>query len=164
MIRRVFWILMQSLFRFSPRTCFGWQRFLFRCFGARIVRDVHIYNSATVYYPWALEVDDESAIREYAYIHNLRRVTIGARATISHQAHLCAGTHDHAKSDFPLLRPPIFIGDQSWVCGDAFVGPGVTVGEGAIVGAAAVVTRDIAPWMIAVGKPARAIKRRAAIE
>ena len=80
------------------------------------------------------------------------------------RAHLCAGTHDHTKSDFPLLRPPILIGDQSWVCADAFVGPGVTIGEGAIVGAGAVVTKDLAPWMIAVGNPARAIKRRAVTE
>ena len=107
---------------------------------------------------------DESAIGEYAYIHNLGRVTIGARATISHRAHLCAGIHDHTKSDFPLLRPPIFIGDQSWIRADAFVGPGVTIGEGAIVDAGAVVTKDIAPWMIAVGNPARAIKRRAVTE
>ena len=131
-----------------------------RCFGAKLGRNVHVYPSAMIYFPWNLEAGDESAIGEYAYIYTLGRVTIGARATISHRAHLCAGTHDHTKSDFPLLRPPIFIGDQSWVCADAFVGPGVTIGEGAVVGAGAVVTKDIAPWMIALGNPARAIKRR----
>ena len=160
MIRRVLWTLMQPLFRFSPRPCFAWRRFLLRCFGAKLGRNVHVYPSAMIYFPWNLEAGDESAIGEYAYIYNLGRVTIGARATISHRAHLCAGTHDHTKSAFPLLRPPIFIGDQSWVCADAFVGPGVTIGEGAIVGAGAVVTKDVAPWMIAIGNPARAIKRR----
>ncbi len=82
-----------------------------------------------IYFPWNLEAGDESAIGECAYIYNLGRVTIGARATISHRAHLCAGTHDHTKSDFLLLRPPIFVGDQSWVCADAFLGPGITIGK-----------------------------------
>jgi putative colanic acid biosynthesis acetyltransferase WcaF len=160
MIRRVLWTLAQPLFRFSPRPCFGWRCFLLRCFGAKLGRNVHVYPSAMIYFPWNLEAGDESAIGEYAYIYNLGRVTIGARATISHRAHLCAGTHDHTKSNFPLLRPPIFIGDQSWVCADAFVGPGVSIGEGAIVGAGSVVMKDVKPWMITIGNPARAIKGR----
>lgn len=158
--RRVLWIFGQFFFRFSPRPCFGWRCFILRLFGATIGRDVHIYNSATIYYPWELEAGDECAIGEHAFIYNLGRVTIGARATISHRAHLCAGTHDYTKPDFPLLRPPITIGEQAWICAQAFVGPGVTVGEGAIVGAGAVAVDDVEPWMILAGNPARAIKRR----
>jgi putative colanic acid biosynthesis acetyltransferase WcaF len=160
MIRRVLWIFVQPLFRFSPRPCFGWRRFLLRCFGAKIGRNVHAYPSAMIYFPWNLEAGDQSAIGEYAFIYNLGRVTIGARATISHRAHLCAGTHDHTRPDFPLLRPPIAIGTDAWVCADACVGPGVAVGEGAIVGAGAVVMKDVKPWMIVIGNPARVIKRR----
>jgi len=158
--RRVCWMLLRPLFRFSPRPCFGWRNFLLRLLGARIGLDVHIYNSATIYYPWQLVAGDECAIGEEAYIYNLGRVTIGARATISHRAHLCAGTHDYTKPDFPLLRPPITIGEQAWICAEAFVGPGVTVGEGGLVGAGAVVTKDVAPWIIVAGNPAREIKRR----
>lgn len=153
-------MLIGPVFRFSPRSCFEWRCFLLRCLGAKIGRDVHIYSSATIYYPWELEVADESAIGEQAYIYNLGRVTIGPRATISHRAHLCAGTHDYTEADFPLMRPPIVIGEQAWICADAFVGPGVTVGEGAIVGAGAVVMRDVEPWAIVAGNPARVINRR----
>jgi putative colanic acid biosynthesis acetyltransferase WcaF len=160
MIGRALWGFAKPLFRFSPRSCFGWRRFLLRCFGAKIGNDVHVYSSATIYFPWNLEAGDESAIGEYAFIYNLGRVTIGARATISHRAHLCAGTHDYTKSDFPLLRLPIVIGAQAWICADAFVGPGVTIGEGAIVGAAAVATKDVKPWMIVAGNPAQLIKGR----
>ena len=99
MTRRMLWALAQPLFRFSPRPCFGWRRFLLRCFGAKIGRNVDVYPSATIYFPWNLEAEDESAIGEHAFIYNLGRVTIGARATISHRAHLCAGTHDHMKAD-----------------------------------------------------------------
>jgi putative colanic acid biosynthesis acetyltransferase WcaF len=158
--RRVCWMLLRPLFRFSPRPCFGWRNFLLRLLGAKIGRGVHIYNSAMIYYPWQLVAEDECAIGEHAFIYNLGLVTIGARATISHRAHLCAGTHDYTKPEFPLLRPPIVIGEQAWICADAFVGPGVIVGEGAIVGAGAVAITNVEPWVIAVGNPARAVKRR----
>jgi putative colanic acid biosynthesis acetyltransferase WcaF len=160
MIRRVFWTLVQPLFRFSPRLCFGWRRFLLRCFGAKIGRKVHVYPSATIYFPWNFEAGNESAIGEHAFVYNLGRVTIGARATISHRAHLCAGTHDHMKVDFPLLRLPIIIGPDVWICADAFVGPGVTIGEGAVVGARAVAMKDVRPWRIVIGNPARESRKR----
>ena len=160
MLRRVLWTLVHPFFRFSPRPCFGWRRFLLRCFGAKIGRNAHVYASATIYFPWNLEAGDESAIGEHAYVYNLGRVTIGDRATISYRAHLCAGTHDHTKPDFPLVRAKIDIGPEAWICADAFVGPGVTVGEGAIVGAGAVAMKDVRPWMIVIGNPARESKRR----
>jgi putative colanic acid biosynthesis acetyltransferase WcaF len=158
--RRVLWTLAQPLFRFSPSPCFGWRRFLLRCFGAKIGHGVHVYPTATIYFPWNLEAGDETAIGERALIYNLGWVTLGARVTVSHGAHVCAGTHDHTKPDFPLLRPPIIIGPQAWICADAFVGPGVTIGEGAIVGARAVAMKDVRPWTIVVGNPARETKRR----
>lgn len=158
--RRVLWSSVQPLFRFSPRPCFGWRCFLLRLFGARVGRDVHIYRTVTVSIPWNLEVGDYAAIGDHTFIYNLGRVTVGARATISHRAHLCAGTHDYTKADFPLLRPPIRVGEDAWVCADAFIGPGVTVGAGAIVAARAVAVKDVAPWTIVAGNPAKFIKAR----
>jgi putative colanic acid biosynthesis acetyltransferase WcaF len=160
MLRRILWMLAQPLYRFSPRPCFGWRRFLLRCFGARLAPHVHLYNSATVYYPWNLEVGEWSALGEHVFIYNLGPVKIGARATLSLGAKVCAGSHDHTRADLPLLKPPITIGDQAWICADAFVGPGVTVGEGAVVGARAVVVKDVAPWTIVAGNPAREVKQR----
>ena len=164
MTRRVLWSLAQPLFRFSPRPCFAWRRFLLRCFGAKIGRGVHIYPSAKIYLPWNLTVGDESAIGEDALIYNLGPVTLGERVTISHRAHICAGTHDHTRADFPLVRPRITIGSDAWICADAFVGPGVTIGEGAIVGARAVAMKDVRLWMIVVGNPARESKKREIIQ
>ena len=160
MTRRVLWTFAQPFFRFSPRPCFGWRRFLLRCFGAKIGQSVHVYPSATIYFPWNLKAGDESAIGEHVFIYNLGRVTLGSRVTISHRAHLCAGTHDHTKRDFPLLRLPIVVESDAWICADAFVGPGVTVGEGAIVGARAVAIKDVTPRTIVVGNPARESKSR----
>lgn len=159
-MHRVLWAVAQPFFRYSPRPCFGWRRFLLRCFGANIGRSVHVYPSASIYFPWNLEAGDETAIGEQAFIYNLGRVTLGSRVTISHRAHLCAGTHDHTKSDFPLLRLPIVIGSDAWICADAFVGPGVMIGEGAIVGARAVAMKDVEPRTIVIGNPARVSRKR----
>jgi putative colanic acid biosynthesis acetyltransferase WcaF len=160
MLRRVLWMLAGPLFRFSPRPCFGWRRFLLRAFGASVGKRVNIYPSATIYYPWNLEIGDLSSVGEHALIYNLGPIRIGAQVTISQRAHLCAGTHDFEQPDFPLLKPPIEIGDQAWICADAFVGPGVKVGAGAVAGARAVVVKDVPPWTVVAGNPARRIRHR----
>ena len=160
LLRRILWGVGQLLFRLSPRPCFAWRRFVLHLFGAHVGREVHIYGSATIYFPWNLRIGDWSAIGEGALIYNLGMVTIGQNVTISQRAHLCAGTHDYCKPDMPLLKPPIEIHDQAWICADAFVGPGVTVGEGAVVGARAVVMKNVEPWTVVAGNPARFIKQR----
>jgi putative colanic acid biosynthesis acetyltransferase WcaF len=60
----------------------------------------------------------------------------------------------------PLTKQPIVVGNDAWICADAFVGPGVVVGEGAVVGARAAVFEDVPSWSIVGGNPARLIKRR----
>jgi len=161
MVQRVLWMLVgRPLFAWSPRPFFGWRRFVLRRFGAEIGTGVNIYPSATIYFPWNLTVGDWSAVGEHAMIYNLGPITIGAQVTISQNAHLCAGTHDHTDPAMPLLKPPIAVEDQAWICADAFVGPHVTVGEGAIVGARAVAVKDVEAWSIVGGNPARAIGTR----
>ena len=160
MILRILWGLCSPLFRYSPRPLFRWRCFLLKTFGARIGRHVHIYNSATIYMPWNLEIGDWSSIGEYAFIYNLGKISIGKKATISHRAHLCAGTHDYTDKTLPLLKPPIEIQDSVWICTDTFIGPGISVGEGAVIGARAVVTKNVKPWSVIAGNPAKFIKTR----
>ena len=160
MFRRVIWAAGSLLIRFSPRPFFGWRRFVLRCFGARIGAHVHIYPSTRIYFPWNLSVGDWSAIGEDVLIYNLGSVTLGQSVTVSHRAHLCAGTHDYTRADLPLQKLPIVIQDQAWICTDVFVGPNVTIGAGAVVGARSVVMRDVEPWGVVAGNPARFIKQR----
>jgi len=159
-IKRVLWGGVYPIFRFSPRVMFSWRSFLLKIFGANVGKNVHIYNTAKIYFPWNLEIGDWSAIGEYAFIYNLGMVRIGKKVTISQRAHLCAGTHNYNDSTFPLITQPILISDQAWVAADAFIGPGVSIGEGAVVGARAVVVKTVEPWTVVAGNPARFIKKR----
>lgn len=158
---RVLWgAFGKPLIRLSARPMFSWRRMVLRKFGAKIGRNVNIYPSTVIYFPWNLIVGDWSAIGEDVLVYNLGLVTIGERVTISHRAHLCAGTHDYTRPDFPLLKPPIMVGNLAWICSQAFIGPGVTIGEGAIVGAGAVVMKDVEAWTIVGGNPAKKVKDR----
>lgn len=158
--RRVAWMAGRLVFQLTPRPCFALRRFILRCFGATVARGVHCYPSSHIYFPWNLTIAEDSSIGEDALIYNLGPVTIGARSTISQRAHLCAGTHDYRDPAMPLLKPPIRVGDSVWICADSFVGPGVSIGDGAVAGARSVVLRDVAPWTVVAGNPARFIKSR----
>ncbi len=157
---RVLWALATPLFRLSPRAWFGWRRSLLRLFGARVGPGARVDPSARVYLPWNLVLGAGASIGEWALIYNLGPVSIGAFATVSHRAHLCAGSHDYRDPLFPLLRLPIEIAARAWVCADAFVGPNVRIAEGAVIAAAAVVVKDVAAWQVVGGNPAVLIKMR----
>ncbi len=159
-VMRVFWGVGKLLFRIVPRPLYAPRCFLLRCFGAKIGRNVNIASSASIYFPWNLEIGDWSSIGEEARIYNLGKITIGTQSTISQGAHLCAGTHDFSDPATPLLTPPIKVEGQVWICADAFVGPGITIGEGAVVGARSVAVKDVKPWSVVAGNPARLIKMR----
>lgn len=157
---RALWGLGRLVFRLVPRPFFELRSRILRIFGARIGRDVHIYPSAVIYLPWLLDIGDHSAIGEDALIYNLGQVSIGSRVTISHRAHVCAGTHDYTDASLPLIRANAWIEDEAWVCADAFVGPGVRVGAGGIVAARAVAVKDVEAGTIVAGNPARFVKHR----
>lgn len=157
---RVAWSVFSPLFRYSPRPCFAYRRALLRVFGAQVSTGANIYNTARIELPWNLEVGENAAIGERTIIYNLGAVSVGARATISQGAHICAGTHDADDPEMPLKRTKIIIGSDSWVCADAFVGPNVSIGDGAVVGARAVVVKDVEPGTIVGGNPARKLRKR----
>ena len=160
LLARACWELTYPLFAWSPRPLWGWRRWLLRLFGAYIGGDVHIYPTVRIKIPWNLTVGSQSAIGDRVILYALGPITLGDRVTISQGAHLCAGTHDWRLPGMPLLKPPISVADDAWICADAFIGPGVTVGQGAIIGARAVAMKDVAAGTTVVGNPARPLERR----
>ncbi|ROH91909.1 hypothetical protein ED208_05930 [Stagnimonas aquatica] len=160
LIERVLWGLCQPLFRFSPRHLYGWRNLLLRLFGAQIGRQVQVYPSARIFLPSLLAVGDQTTIGPDTRLYNLGPLRIGARVTVSQGAHLCGGSHDDADPAFRLIRAQIRLDDGCWICADAFVGPSVTIGTGAVLGARAVAMRDVPAWQVHAGNPARYIRDR----
>ena len=160
---RILWAVVQGIFfRFSFHSWYGWRRRLLAAFGAQLDPIVRIRRTVRVECPWNLSIGHDSAIGDRATLYCLGRVTIGARVTISQGAHICAGTHDFTRRAMPLIRPSIDIGDDVWICTDAFVGPGVSVGAGAILGARGVAMRELESWTIYTGNPATPVRPRPA--
>jgi putative colanic acid biosynthesis acetyltransferase WcaF len=149
-----------ALYRPSPRPLHGWRRFLLRCFRAKVGRAAHPYPGARVWAPWNLEMGEHSCLADGVDCYSVARIRLGRGTLVSQRAFLCAATHDYGDPSFPLVPRPITVGDGAWVAAEAFIGPGVTVGEGSVVGARACVTKDVEPWTVMAGNPARVIKRR----
>ncbi len=158
---RIAWRVVQStLFRFSPRLLPGWRNVLLRLFGGTLGSRVLVHQTVRITHPWLLTLGDRVAIGEGAILYNLGPLLIKHDTVVSQRAHLCGGTHDHTQPGLPLIRTPITLGSSVWVCAEAFIGPGVTVGDGSVVAARAVVTRDVADNIIVAGNPSQVVKQR----
>jgi putative colanic acid biosynthesis acetyltransferase WcaF len=160
LVRQLWYLVEATLFRFSPRPCYRWRNWLLRRFGARVHKTARIRPTARIEVPWNLRIGAHTVVGDGAILYCLGEITLGARVTVSQYAHLCAGTHDYADPQMPLLRPPITVGDDAWVATDVFVGPGVTIGAGTVVGARSNVFGDLPAWKVCVGSPARPVKDR----
>lgn len=159
--RRALWSLVWLfLFRPSPRTCHAWRRLLLRLFGARVGSRVCVYPSCRIWAPWNLEIGDYSRIGDYVDCYCVDKIKIGAHATVSQYSYLCTATHDVNDPGMALVTKPIEICDGGWVCADVYVGPGVTIGEGAVTGARSVVIKDVEQGTVVAGNPATMISRR----
>lgn len=159
---RLLWSVVWSVFAYPlPRSIgSGWKRFLLRLFGAKIHSTAAVYSSAKVYYPANLEMDRYACLAADVDCYNVAPIKIGANSTISQGAYLCTASHDISNSLHPLITAPIVVEDQAWVAAGAFVGMGVTIGQGAVVGARAAVFKNVEPWTVVGGNPARTIKKR----
>lgn len=133
---------------------------LVRCFGGQIAATAHIYPSVRIFAPWNLAMDDDSCLADGVDCYSVGRIHLGDHATVSQGACLCTATHDYQDPAFVLVMRPIEIERSAWVAARAFVGPGVRIGEGAVVGACGVVFRDVPAWWVVGGNPAQKIKDR----
>jgi putative colanic acid biosynthesis acetyltransferase WcaF len=160
-LKRLVWgFVYLFLFRYSPRPLHSWRSFLLRLFGASIGKGVHVYPKVSIWAPWHLVIGDETGIANGVILYSQGIITLGKRVVISQGSHLCAGTHDFTKKGFPLITKPITIGDNVWVAAESFIHPGITIHEGAVIGARSVVIKDIPAWMVCAGNPCKPLKTR----
>ena len=159
-ITEALWIICSGLFVSSGLPGSLIRVLILRAFGARVAHGVVIKPHVRVKFPWRLSIGAHSWIGEDVWIDNLAQVSIGAQCCISQAAYLCTGSHNWSKETFDLITKPIVIEDGVWICAKATVGPGVRVGEGAVLALGSVATRDLAPWTRYSTLQVEAIKRR----
>ncbi len=148
------------LFKYSPVYFFKWRVFILKIFGAHINWNSRVYPNARIWSPQNLSMKEFATIGPRATIYNQGTITINEHCIISQDATLCASTHDYRKKSHPLILKPITIEAQVWICAEAFVGPGVSVGRGTILGARAVAKKTLEEWSIYDGNPCMKIKNR----
>jgi putative colanic acid biosynthesis acetyltransferase WcaF len=148
------------LVRYSPRPCHAWRAAVLRMCGATLGANCHVYAGATIWAPWNLICEDAVGIADGAVIYNPLPIRLGSHCVVSQDAYLCGATHDIDDPAFPMVSSPITVGPYAWICARAVVCAGVTVGEGAVLGLAGVATRDLEPWTVYGGIPARKLRMR----
>jgi len=159
--RGLFVITWFFLARWNPRgTLFFWRSFLLRLFGSQIIGNVNVYPSAKIWDPQNLTMYNGSCIDNGVLIYNVAMVSIGERSIISRDAKLCTATHDYNKDSFDLKTKPINIMNDAWICMDAFVAPGVTVGSFGVALARSVILSDISNYEVFLGNPAKCVRMR----
>jgi putative colanic acid biosynthesis acetyltransferase WcaF len=119
-----------------------------------------VYPKASIWAPWNLEMGFDSTLADRVDCYNVDKIIIGNEVTVSQDAMLCTASHDIEDPGRQLVTKPITIGDGAWIFARAFVGPGVTVGKGAIVAACAVVVKDVPEWVVVGGNPSKLLKKR----
>lgn len=157
---QLWWMIEATVFRLSPQFLYGWRRFLLRLFGAEVGKGVLIRPTASITYPWKLRIGDWSWVGDDVVLYSLGEIKIGTNCVISQRSYICGGTHNYTKQSFDIMAKPVTIEDECWVASDVFVGPGVRIGRGAVVGARSTVVRDIGEMEICVGNPPRQIGHR----
>lgn len=158
---RSLWLVVEALTLLNPMFVpYGLKVRILRAFGAKIGVGVVIKPSIHVKYPWFLTVGDHVWLGERAWIDNFALVTIGANACISQSAYLCTGNHDWTDPGMGLVVKPITVGRGAWVGAFAKIGPGVAVGEEAIVTLGSVLLKDAEPRGIYAGNPAQKTRER----
>lgn len=150
---QIWWFVHYLLFKSSPQIMYGWRRFLLRIFGAKIGKKVILRSSCQITYPWKLEIGDYSWIGDEVVLYTLGKITIGTNTIISQRSYLCTGSHDYAKTDFPIYAKPITIKDSCWLATDVFVAPGVEITDEVIVGARSSVFKSILEKGVYRGNP-----------
>lgn len=153
------WVLTKTIFFLNP---FPWPSSLrvalLRMFGAKIGERVVIRSNVHITFPWFVEIGDDVWLGEEVCLLSLASIIIENDVCISQRAFLCTGSHNFRAATFDLVTHPITIRRGSWIAAQAFIAPGVEIGESSLVSAGAVVLDTVPPRSLVRGNPAAVIK------
>jgi putative colanic acid biosynthesis acetyltransferase WcaF len=160
-IKRAFWqYFISPLFLLLPRPANSLRIHILKLMGAKIGNTCLIEPGVNILMPWNLELGNCVVLGRGVEIYNYALVKIDDMTVVSQRCYLCTGSHDYTHSHMPLIWKPITIGSECWVAAEAFLSPGVTVGNGSVIGARSVVTKDMPEWTVCAGNPCKPIKAR----
>lgn len=164
-MKRVVWnVAAALLFRpFATPVFRKWRLMLLRLFGAQVEWDANVYASVKIWAPWRLRMGHRACLGPEVICYNQDWVVLEDDAIVSQYSYLCTAGHDtsHANTaDEGLITAPIVLRKGAWIGSRAFVGMGVEIGEGAVVGATASVYKSVEPWTVVGGNPAKVLKKR----
>ena len=161
-MKRLLWTIVWALLaRPLPKSAGSkWKVLLLRAFGAKVAWTANVYSSAKIFKPWLLEMKDHSCLASGVDCYNAAPIVLGVNVTVSQSAFLCTAGHDITDPHHRQTEVSIIIADRAWVCAEAFIGQGVTIGEGAVVCPRAVAVKNVEPWTVVGGNPAKYIKMR----
>lgn len=161
-LSRLIWNIIRLFFfyPFCGPLFVRWRNFILRIFGAEIGKGSKIASTARIWAPWNLIIGEYTAVGPNANLYNPGIIRLGSKVVISQGAYLCTASHDISSLDKPLITASITIESFAWVASDSFIGMGVTVGEGSVVGARAAVFKNVEPWTVVGGNPAKFLKKR----
>ena len=157
---QLWWFVQYFLFAHSPQFMYGWRRFLLRLFGAKIGKAVLIRPSVRIVYPWKLTIGDYSWVGDDVSLYTLGEIEIGLNTVVSQKCYVCTGSHEFSSPTFDIYAKKITIGNEVWLATDVFVAPGVTIGDGSVVGVRSTVLHDLPKGMICYGNPATPVRPR----
>lgn len=160
-LREALWLLFSLvLFRLCPFKFSAVKCAVLRAFGARVGRGVVIKPNVRITFPWKLTLGDFVWLGDECWLLNLAPITIASHVCISQRAFLCTGNHDYGSPAFDLIVKPIQVEQGTWIGAAAFVGPGVTAGNHAVLTACSCATQDLQPYGIYRGNPAELVRTR----
>ena len=158
---RILWEFCWLIFcQWTPKPFNPWRLFWLRVFEVKIEGTPFVHARARIAIPWHLTLRDRACLGDRANAYSLGEIEIGERATISQEAYLDTASHDFSQPALPLTTAKIVIGADAFVGARAFILPGVTIGDRAVVGACSVVTEDVPPDVVVAGNPCRVLRPR----
>ena len=159
--RGIWWVVYALIFRNVPTPFHQVRIGILRFFGARIAWNCSVYPSVNIWSPRNLTMKSGAALGPRVICYNPGPITIGVNSTISQGSHLCSGTHNVDRRmviktpAMPLITKAITIKNYCWITADVFIGPGVTINDGVVVGARSVVVTSLDSWALYAGNPAK---------
>lgn len=160
-IAMILWEWCWTLFcAWTPKPLNRWRLLWLRLFGARIQGTPFVHQRVRIQIPWHVSLRDRCCLGDRANLYSLGRIEIEEDAIVAQEVYVCTGTHDFDHPERPLVTRDVRVGRGAFIGVRAMILPGVTIGAHAIIGACAVVTKDVEAWTINAGNPCRLVRRR----